>query len=260
MEMTVERNFGVWNQALLTDKDNIVANLYTQEATFLPFFLPDFKKGRDGVREYFEYFLTKKPESWITEEAVQILPVGSIIHSGFYDLEVGSKDRRELVLLRFTFVWRPDEKIAHHHSSLMPQLRVLKCQGESLFQQGPETEMAGKFFSKWGQALLSKDKDVVADLYAEDATFLPTLSPDLKRGQAGAREYFEHFPQKDPNGRIIEEVVQLVPVGAILHSGLYEFEVGPKDRREVVPARFTFLWLPNGSIDHHHSSLQPVVH
>ena len=259
MEMIVERNFGVWNQALLSKDKDVVANLYTQDATFLPTLSPDFKMSRDGAKEYFEHFLQKDPSGRIIKEAVQTVPIGTVIHSGLYEFEVGQEGKREVLPARFTFIWQPDGKIIHHHSSLVPQSRIPNGQGESLFQQEPETKMAGKFFSKWAQALLSKDKDVVANLYTQDATFLPTLSPDFKMSRDGAKEYFEHFLQKDPSGRIIKEAVQTVPIGTVIHSGLYEFEVGQEGKREVLPARFTFIWQPDGKIIHHHSSLQPVI-
>ena len=120
--------------------------------------------------------------------------------------------------------------------------------------------IAQQNFAQWNAALLTRDPKKVADLYTNDATFLPTVSPEFKKGQGGAEEYFHHFLEKDPDGKVIEEVVQPLSPDCYLHSGMYDFEVGPKDQREIVHARFTFLWKKvneQWKIAHHHSSRVP---
>ena len=108
----------------------------------------------------------------------------------------------------------------------------------------------------------TKDKNKVAEMYSDDATFLPTLNGELKRGVAGAVEYFEHFLTKNPRGTIIESAVQESDdKSTVIYSGLYNFEVGTEDTRETVQARFTYVFQKNTEgewrIVHHHSSLRP---
>lgn len=126
--------------------------------------------------------------------------------------------------------------------------------------ESPES-IAKKNFAKWNAALLTKDARQVADLYTGDATFLPTVSPEFKKGQSGAEAYFHHFLEKDPNGKVVEEAVQPLSPDCYLHSGMYDFEVGPQNQREIVHARFTFLWKKGKDgqwrIAHHHSSKVP---
>lgn len=126
--------------------------------------------------------------------------------------------------------------------------------------ESPES-IAKQNFAKWNAALLTKDARQVADLYTEDATFLPTVSPEFKKGQGGAEEYFRHFLEKDPEGAVIADTVQPVSADCYLHSGMYDFEVGPKEQREIVKARFTFVWQKDADgqwkIAHHHSSRIP---
>lgn len=122
--------------------------------------------------------------------------------------------------------------------------------------------IAQENFSRWNDMLKTLDPAQVAALYAPSATFLPTLSPDFKQGQNGAREYFEHFLAKHPVGEIIESRLQIISDHCYLHSGMYNFEV---DRtgggRETVMARFSFVWQKDEAsgwqIIHHHSSLVP---
>lgn len=128
-------------------------------------------------------------------------------------------------------------------------------------------KIASDNFGAWNQALLSLDAAKVASLYATDASFLPTLNPELKSGSVGAEEYFRHFLEKNPEGKIIQDIVQEVAfdengnISSFLHSGLYDFEVGAPDQRQKVAARFTFLWQKEATgiwkIKHHHSSLKP---
>lgn len=122
-------------------------------------------------------------------------------------------------------------------------------------------EIARKNFQMWNEALQTKEAQKVAELYSEDNTFLPTMSGDFKSGQKGAEDYFEHFLLKNPFGKIVEEKVQPLGENSYLHSGLYNFEIGPAEKREITEARFTYVWQKdkNGQwkILHHHSSVKP---
>lgn len=122
-------------------------------------------------------------------------------------------------------------------------------------------KIAEQNFLNWAKLLKTKDPRQVAELYSEDVTFLPTLSSEFKKGQAGAEEYFEHFLKKDPTGEIIDKAVQPLGKDTYLHSGMYNFEVGSSKERSTVEARFTYVWKRNEDdkweIIHHHSSLKP---
>lgn len=123
-------------------------------------------------------------------------------------------------------------------------------------------KIAQKNFNAWLEALQTKDSCVVAKLYHDELTFHPTASGDFKKGQSGAEEYFIHFLQKNPNGKLVEDHVKVLTSEIYLHSGLYDFEIDNNDKREIVEARFSFLWiLDNGvwKIIHHHSSPKPRI-
>lgn len=117
-------------------------------------------------------------------------------------------------------------------------------------------------FKKWNDALQTKEPKEVAKLYSLYATFLPTLLGEFLfgNGEDGSEKYFHHFLLKAPFGKIIEEKVQVISPEVYLHSGHYDFEVGPEDKREVAHARFTYIWQKikgDWKIIHHHSSLVP---
>ena len=125
----------------------------------------------------------------------------------------------------------------------------------------PLSEIAKENFKKWNDALQTLDSKNVDALYFDNATFLPTLSKEFKRGQKGADEYFEHFLQKNPFGMVVLEEEQGLGDNCYIHSGMYNFEVGEESNRETVEARFTFVWQKDSDgkwkIIHHHSSLRP---
>lgn len=127
-------------------------------------------------------------------------------------------------------------------------------------------EIASQNFSNWNAMLQTKDASRVADLYSDDATFLPTVSGEFKKGKAGAKDYFTHFIEKNPFGEVVDSEVQMIDNNTYLHSGMYNFEVDNKDlaseqKRVIVNARFTYLWQKNDQgkweILHHHSSVRP---
>lgn len=122
-------------------------------------------------------------------------------------------------------------------------------------------EIARRNFFIWNQALETGDQKKVAGLYAEGATFLPTVSGEFKKGRSGAEEYFKHFLEKNPIGEIIDDEVQILGSDIYLHSGMYNFELGPDSKREVVKARFSYVvkLKEDGDFEilHHHSSVKP---
>jgi uncharacterized protein (TIGR02246 family) len=137
-------------------------------------------------------------------------------------------------------------------------------EGTPMRQNNIEQKTVSDNFNRWNEALLSRDPKAVAELYTEDATFLPTLSPEFKSGKKETEEYFAHFLQKNPIGTVLEEKIQTLSPKSYLHSGMYNFEVGPADDRQIVEARFTYLWTQTEEgkwkIAHHHSSVKPKAH
>ena len=146
-------------------------------------------------------------------------------------------------------------------------------ENNNMLEKGPISEreaqlkeLAARNFHSWNEALLSREPQKVAALYSSQASFLPTLNPEFKKGQQAAEGYFQHFLEKLPQGEVVTDDVAETStddggnVTGFLHSGLYDFEVGEPDKRQKVEARFSFLWQKeNGEwrIRHHHSSVKP---
>jgi uncharacterized protein (TIGR02246 family) len=121
-------------------------------------------------------------------------------------------------------------------------------------------EIAQLNSQRWQDAL-GEDAKTIARLYGPESTFLPTVSPDFKKGPGEAAEYFTHFLEKNPSCKIIEEQVRPLGENSYLHYGKYDFEIGPSEQRQMVEAEFSFVWEKNEDnqweIIHHHSSIKP---
>ena len=118
-------------------------------------------------------------------------------------------------------------------------------------------------FELWNKALLSKNPNEVAKLYAENFRFLPTFSDKLISNDRNAlNSYFEHFVQQSPKAKIVEEAFGFLGNDVYEHTGKYDFEVGSKGSSKTIHARFTYIWKNNGKwqIVCHHSSELPVTH
>lgn len=121
-----------------------------------------------------------------------------------------------------------------------------------------DTQVAD-LFVQWNDALKTLNPDKVVDLYAQDAVLLPTVENGPLIGRAAIREYFVHFLENKPTGKIDEHTIR-IGCNVAFDAGLYTFTFGTSGA--VTPARYTYIyeyqegrWL----IVHHHSSKQPVA-
>ena len=101
-----------------------VINLYSDDAVLLGTFSDKIRVGKDEIREYFNFFLAKKPKALVIGSKIHVVDENNITINGFYDFEVNNESGgRCLSHARFTFVFQKqdtDIKILSHHSSIMP--------------------------------------------------------------------------------------------------------------------------------------------
>lgn len=123
-------------------------------------------------------------------------------------------------------------------------------------------EIATINFSRWENALLTRDPTQVAVLYCSTATLLPTMAKELILDQKGIIEYFTFFESFEPTVVMIEEHVELIDNLSYLHCGVYRFTLTIEGEQSDVDARFTMIWQKTDDewkVLHHHSSRVPVV-
>ena len=93
--------------------------------------------------------------------------------------------------------------------------------------------------------------------YANNSILLPTVSNTPRLSPAEKEDYFAHFLQKAPAGKIDMRHIQL-DCNKAIDAGLYTFTFGKTG--ESVRGRYTFTYRWNGSqwlISSHHSSVMP---
>ncbi len=122
-----------------------------------------------------------------------------------------------------------------------------------------ETEIAA-LFDEWNAALATLNPENVSSLYAHDAVLLATVSNKPRTNHAEIEDYFAHFLQKKPQGKIDSRMIS-IGCNTASDTGLYTFTLHDKHGKKTkVEARYSFVyeydddqWL----IEHHHSSMMP---
>ena len=114
--------FKTWNDALQTKNPAEVAKLYRDDCLLLPTFPEDGKEavGKEGVKDYFDHFLTKSPIGIIITEEVKEKAKNLIKYSGKYDFEVGLNGKREIIHAEYIFIWKKENEkwgIIFHYSA-----------------------------------------------------------------------------------------------------------------------------------------------
>jgi uncharacterized protein (TIGR02246 family) len=119
-----------------------------------------------------------------------------------------------------------------------------------------EQEIAA-LFDRWNQSLQTNDPHKVVANYAERSILLPTVSNQPRLTSAEKDDYFHHFLENGPSGKIDSRTIFLGCNSAV-DAGLYTFTF--KKTGAVVAARYTYTYAWNGTqwlITSHHSSGMP---
>ncbi|TMR96190.1 SgcJ/EcaC family oxidoreductase [Nonomuraea basaltis] len=125
----------------------------------------------------------------------------------------------------------------------------------------PSGAQIAAIFDKWNAALATGDPRRVAALYAPDAVLLPTTSSRIRTSHVQILDYFEHFLRKEPAGKKIQTIVQVLDCNSAIDAGVYRFTLmGKGGKRRSFDARYTYLYEKRGGtwlIVNHHSSVRP---
>ena len=246
-ETEVRALFSLWNNALATGDSRIVAKRYAKQSILLPTVSDTPRTDFNSIKDYFDSFLLKEPQGKILEGDIRIGD-GWAQDAGIYEFTMGATG--DVVKARYTYVYVFEDnqwKIAHHHSSVMPE-------GIDIATPITEEEVRG-LFHLWNDALATLDSDAVAKRYAKEGVLLPTVSDTPRTDYDSIKDYFDNFLLKKPQGVILESNV-MIGTNWCQDAGLYEFDLlGDK-----VKARYSFIYkYEDGQwkIAHHHSSLMP---
>ncbi len=167
------------------------------------------------------------------------------------------------VKARYSFIYKYEDgewKIAHHHSSMMPEPLLAAPAASSDAAPAatplPDDDVRG-LFHLWNDALATLDPDQVAARYSQTPCLLPTVSDVPRTDYDSIKSYFVDFLKKEPQGTILESYVTSGPDWC-MDDGIYEFVFGATG--DKVKARYSFVYTKDGDswkIAHHHSSQMP---
>lgn len=119
-----------------------------------------------------------------------------------------------------------------------------------------EAEIAA-LFDRWNQSLQTGDPKKVVANYTARSILLPTLSNKPRLTPAEKEDYFQHFLQDRPSGKIDFRRIE-TGCNTAVDSGLYTFTFARTG--SVLSGRYTFTYQWDGAqwlITSHHSSVMP---
>mmetsp|Transcript_2737 Transcript_2737/g.5836 ORF Transcript_2737/g.5836 Transcript_2737/m.5836 type:complete len:449 (+) Transcript_2737:236-1582(+) len=120
-EEEVRNLFQLWNSALATEDADVVASRYSKNAVLLPTVSDVPRTSYDLIQDYFVGFLKKKPQGEILESNVTI-GHNWCQDAGIYEFTMGATGDKVKGRYSFVYVYEDGQwKIAHHHSSVMPE-------------------------------------------------------------------------------------------------------------------------------------------
>ncbi len=111
-------------------------------------------------------------------------------------------------------------------------------------------------FERWNASLRTGDPKKVVANYAPYSVLLPTVSNRARFTAAEKEDYFHHFLERKPEGKIDDRVIE-VDCNSATDSGLYTFRFSDGSS---VRARYSFSYKRVGNdwlISSHHSSGMP---
>jgi hypothetical protein len=141
-------------------------------------------------------------------------------------------------------------------SSSMP-MSVASSNASHTSCQPIEEQQVASLFDRWNDSLKTLDSEKVVANYANQSILLPTVSNKPRLTEAEKKDYFDHFLDNQPVGKIDQRKVFL-GCNSVIDAGLYTFTFGKTGA--VVSARYTYTYGWDGKnwlITSHHSSAMP---
>ena len=125
------------------------------------------------------------------------------------------------------------------------------------------TMQAYKFPALWANYINTGKFKLLIDLYADNATLIPTFSPEYINDKIKLTSYFEKLALKKNLCIDLEKnsiASEKIDGNTYIITGEYSFTFESDGQPSTFPARYTFIinLTLNNPILHHHSSQEPV--
>jgi uncharacterized protein (TIGR02246 family) len=262
--------FDRWNASLQTGDVHKVAANYAPKSLLLPTVSSKPRVTAADKEDYFHHFLENGPVGRIVSPESREIEIdcNTAIDAGLYTFTF--KKTGSSVKARYTFTYKWDGKqwlITSHHSSALP---IVDAPPEHVHQavlqhseecvETSEEDIAA-LFDRWNASLQTGDVHKVAANYAPVSLLLPTVSSRPRVTAIDKEDYFHHFLENGPVGRIVSPESREIEIdcNTAVDAGLYNFTF--QKTGASVRARYTFTYKWDGKqwlITSHHSSAVPL--
>ena len=261
--------FDRWNASLQTGDVHKVSANYAPTSLLLPTVSSRPRITVLDKEDYFHHFLENRPVGHIDSLDSREIEIdcNTAIDAGLYTFTF--KKTGASVKARYTFTYKWDGNqwlITSHHSSALP---TADAPPEHVHQAVPQhTEVCvaateediAALFDRWNASLQTGDVHKVSANYAPTSLLLPTVSSRPRRTALDKEDYFHHFLENHPVGRIdsIDSREIEIDCNTAIDAGFYTFTF--KKTGASVKARYTFTYKWDGNqwlITSHHSSAIP---
>ncbi len=123
---------------------------------------------------------------------------------------------------------------------------------------------AEKLLDNWVEYVNSGKIKELLELYSEQATLIPTFSPNIVQGKAGLQNYFKTLSSNESLKVVLstkENSCVSINENCFILGGNYSFQFKKHGELLTFPSRYTFIidYNQNEQILHHHSSLLPHI-
>lgn len=146
-------------------------------------------------------------------------------------------------------------------SFLMTLLMAVPAIGFAKPGSLPSKSEIARQFEVWNAALQTRDPQKVAALYCErGGVLIPTLSNKIRSNRIEIADYFEHFLQLKPSGRIDQSFIRVLGPDNAINAGIYTFSLTKGGKPDTVQARYSFVYAKEQGhwcIMEQHSSAMP---
>ncbi len=257
--------FDRWNNSLRTgDAHQVVSVNYAATSVLLPTVSSKPRFTPSEKEDYFHHFLEDRPIGRIESRTIE-LDCNTAIDDGLYTFtfeKTGAQTRA-----RYTFTYKWDSRqwlITSHHSSALPAEEAASeepihavAQHTEVCVAASEEEIAA-LFDRWNNSLRMGNAHKVVANYAAKSVLLPLVSTKPRLTLDDKEEYFRHFLENRPVGRIDSRTIE-IDCNTAIDDGLYTFTFQKTGAQ--IKARYTFTYKWDGwewLITSHHSSALPA--
>ena len=258
--------FDRWNASLQTGDVHQVSANYAPKSVLLPMMSSKARLTVSDKEDYFHHFLKNQPIGHIdSQEAREIeIDCNTAIDSGLYTLSFRKTGASEKARYTFTYKWDGKQwLITSHHASALPTVDAPPSHVHQTVTQHAEEcvetseEQIAALFDRWNGAIQTGDVHKVVATYAPISLLLPIASSRPRVTAVDKEDYFHHFLENRPVGRIDSRGIE-IDCNTAIDTGLYTFTF--QKTGATVKARYTLTYKWDGEqwlITSDHASALP---